>query len=214
MTETGTTTDDLLQRAKAGDAAALGALFAHFRDRLRKMIRLRLDRRLYGRLDPSDVLQEAYFDVARRFPEYAAAPTVSFYLWLRALTGQRLIDLHRQHLGAQMRDAGREVSLYRGALPQASIVSLAQQLLGRLTSPSRAAIRAETQIRVQEALNSMDPLDREVLTLRHFEMLSTDETAQVLGISKKAASKRFLRALERLQEILALLPGVGDHTDR
>ena len=113
-----------------------------------------------------------------------------------------------------MRDAGLEVSLYRGALPQASSVSLANQLLGRLTTPSLAAIRAETQIRVQEALNSMDPLDREVLTLRHFEMLSNDETAQVLGISKKAASKRFLRALERLQEILALLTDFGDHSNR
>jgi RNA polymerase sigma-70 factor (ECF subfamily) len=107
MTETGTTTDDLLRRAKAGDAAALAALFAHYRERLRQMVRLRLDRRLYGRLDPSDVLQEAYLDVARRFPEYAATPTVSFYLWLRALTGQRLLDLHRQHLGAHMRDACR-----------------------------------------------------------------------------------------------------------
>ena len=111
MTETEATTDILLRRARAGDAAALGALFAHYRDRLRQMVRLRLDRRLCGRLDPSDVLQEAYLDVARRFPEYAAAPTVSFYLWLRTLTGQRLIDLHREHLGAQMRDAGREVSL-------------------------------------------------------------------------------------------------------
>src|SRR2546423_221509 len=118
MTETGTTIDDLLRRAKSGDAAALRAVFAHYRDRLRKMVRLRLDRRVYGRIDASDVLQEAYLDVARRFPEYTAAPTVSFYLWLRTLTGQRLIDLHREHLGAQMRDAGREVSLYRGALPQ------------------------------------------------------------------------------------------------
>jgi RNA polymerase sigma-70 factor (ECF subfamily) len=206
--------DDWLRRARDGDPQALAELFAHYRDRLRRMVRLRLDRRLYGRLDPSDVLQEAYLDLARRFPEYARDPAVPFYLWLRALTGQRLIDLHRQHLGAKMRDAGLEVSLYRGALPQASSVSLAQHLLGRLTSPSRAAIRAETQIRVQEALNSMDPLDREVLTLRHFEMLSNDETAQVLGISKKAASKRFLRALERLQDILMLLPGFGDHREQ
>jgi RNA polymerase sigma-70 factor (ECF subfamily) len=206
--------DDRLRRAQGGDQQALAELFAHYRDRLRQMVRLRLDRRLHGRLDPSDVLQEAYLDVARRFPEYACDPAMPFYLWLRALTGQKLIDLHRQHLGAKMRDAGLEVSLYRGALPQASSVSLAQQLLGRLTSPSRAAIRAETQIRVQEALNSMDPLDREVLTLRHFEMLSNEETAQVLGISKKAASKRFIRALERLQDILTLLPGFGTHTDR
>jgi RNA polymerase sigma-70 factor (ECF subfamily) len=202
--------DAWLRRAKEGDLQALAELFAHYRDQLRRMVRLRLDRRLYGRLDPSDVLQEAYLDFARRFPEYARDPALPFYLWLRALTGQKLIDLHRQHLGAKMRDAGLEVSLYRGALPQASSVSLAQQLLGRLTSPSRAAIRAETQIRVQEALNNMDPLDREVLTLRHFEMLSNDETAQMLGISKKAASKRFLRALERLQDILTLLPGFGE----
>ena len=97
MTEPGKT-EDLLLRAKAGDAAALGGLFARYRDRLRRMVRLRLDRRVAGRLDPSDVVQEAYLDVARRFPEYAAAPAVPFYVWLRALTGQRLIDLHRQHL--------------------------------------------------------------------------------------------------------------------
>src|SRR5437879_4328816 len=109
MTETKTKTDELLRRARAGDDAALGALFAHYHDRLSLMVRLRLDRRVYGRLDPSDVLQEAFLDVARRFPEYVAAPAVPFYLWLRTLTGQRLIDLHRQHLGAQMRDAGREV---------------------------------------------------------------------------------------------------------
>jgi RNA polymerase sigma-70 factor (ECF subfamily) len=189
-------------------------LFAHYRDRLRRMVRLRLDRRLSGRLDPSDVLQDAYLEFARRFPEYADRPPMPFYLWLRSLTGQKLIDLHRRHLGAKMRDAGQEVSLYRGALPQASSASLANQLLGRLTSPSQAAVRAETQMRVEEALNGMDPIDREVIALRHFEMLSNDETARVLGVSKKAASKRYVRALERLQEILSLLPGVGDGAGR
>lgn len=204
----------LQRRAAAGDAHALAELFGHYREQLRRMVRLRLDHRLSGRIDPSDVLQEAYLDFARRFPEYAGDPSVPFYLWLRSLTGQKLIDLHRQHLGTKMRDAGREVSLYRGALPQASSVSLANQLLGRLTSPSLAATRAETQIRVQEALNGMDPLDREVLVLRHFEMLSNDETARVLGVSAKAASKRFIRALERLQDTLALLPGFGERTDK
>ncbi len=197
--------DDLLRRAGAGDAEALAGLFDRYRERLEQMVRLRLDRRLFGRLDPSDVLQEAYLDLAKRFPEYAAKPTLPFFLWLRWLTGQRLIDLHRQHLGTKMRDAGQEVSLYRGALPQASSESLAAQLLGKLTSPSQAAIRVETQIRVQEAINSMDPMDREVLVLRHFEMLSNQETAKVLGISKKAASNRYVRALERLKEILSVL---------
>jgi RNA polymerase sigma-70 factor (ECF subfamily) len=207
MTDLGTTTEDLLVRAKAGDAAALGALFAHYRDRLHRMVRLRLDRRVCGRLDPSDVLQEAYLDVARRFPEYAAAPPVPFYVWLRALTGQRLIDLHRQHLGAKMRDAGQEVALYRGALPQASSVSLAQQLLAGLTSPTQVAVRAEMQLQLQEALNGMDPIDREVVVLRHFEELSNVETAAVLGIEPSAASKRYLRAIRRLKSILDQVPG-------
>jgi RNA polymerase sigma-70 factor (ECF subfamily) len=206
MTETGNT-DDLLRQAKAGDAAALGTLFAHYRDRLRKMVRLRLDRRVAGRLDASDVLQEAYLDVARRFPEYAAAPAVPFYVWLRALTGQRLIDLHRQHLGAKMRDAGQEVSLYRGALPQASSASLAQQLLAGLTSPTQAVVRAEMQLQLQEALNSMDPIDREVVVLRHFEEMNNIETAAVLGIETAAASKRYLRAIRRLKAILDQILG-------
>src|SRR3954451_31341 len=104
------------------------AFFARHGDGCRKRVPLPLDRRLSGRVDTSDVLQDAYLDVARRFAEYAADPAVPFYLWLRALTGQRLISLHRRHLGAQMRDAGQEVSLHRGALPAASSASLAQQL--------------------------------------------------------------------------------------
>ena len=200
-------TGELARRAGGGDAQALAELFAHYRDRLRHMVRLRLDRRLQGRVDPSDVLQEAYLDVARRFPEYAAAPAVPFYVWLRALTGQRLIDLHRQHLGAKMRDAGQEVSLYRGALPQASSASLAQQLLAGWTSPTQAAVRAELQLKLQEAINSMDAIDREVVVLRHFEELSNVEAAEVLGIETSAASKRYIRAIRRLKAILDAVPG-------
>jgi RNA polymerase sigma-70 factor, ECF subfamily len=204
---TAPTTDELLTQAKVGDQRAVAALFDRHRDRLRTMVRLRLDRRLCGRIDPSDVLQDAYLDVARRFPEYAAAPTVPLYIWLRSLTGQRLVDLHRHHLGAEMRDAGREVSLYRGALPAASSISLAQQLLAGLTSPTQAAIREELQLRLQEALNSMDPVDREVVVLRHFEELTNVEVAEILGIEAPAASKRYIRALRRLKAILAAVPG-------
>jgi RNA polymerase sigma-70 factor (ECF subfamily) len=202
--------DELLRRAAAGDQQAVNELFTLYRDRLRAMVRLRLNRRLQGRVDPSDVLQEAYLEICKHFPDYARAPTLPFFLWLRHITGQKLIAVHRQHLGAQMRDADREVSLHRGALPEASSASLAAQLLGRLTSPTQAALRAELQIRVQEALNSMDPMDREVLALRHFELLSNAEAAEVLGIKKSAASNRYIRALERLKDILSALPGFGD----
>ncbi len=201
---------ELLQRAAAGDPQTVNELFSLYRDRLRVMVRLRLNRRLQGRVDPSDVLQEAYLEVCRGLAEYLRAPALPFFLWLRHITGQKLIAAHREHLGAQMRDADREVSLYRGALPQASSASLAAQLLGRLTSPTEAALRAEMQIRVQEAVNSLDPMDREVLALRHFEMLSNSETAQVLGVKKSAASNRYVRALERLKDVLAALPGFSE----
>ena len=209
MTAADDVPDDLLQRAAAGDADALAALFLRCRDRLKRMVQLRLDRRLSGRVDPSDVLQEAYLEVHKRFAEYSRTAGPPFFLWLRLVTGQKLTDFHRRHLGAQMRDAGQEVSLYRGALPQASSASLAAQLLGRLTSASQAAVRAETQVRVQEALNGMEPIDREILTLRHFEMLTNEEAAEVLGLRKSAASNRYIRALKRLKDALGEWPGAA-----
>jgi RNA polymerase sigma-70 factor (ECF subfamily) len=199
--------DDLERRAGTGDLNALADLFAKNRNRLRRMVRLRLDRRLQGRVDPSDVLQEAQLDVLRRAGEYAAEPLLPPFLWLRWITGQRLLILHRHHLGTQMRDAGQEVSLHHGAIPQATSVSMVELLLGRLTSPTRAAQRAEMQRKLQDVLNGMDPIDREVLTLRHLEELSNTETAQVLGLDKAAASNRYVRALKRLKEILAVMPG-------
>ena len=202
--------EDLLRRAAAGDEAALPALWERHRARLRRMVRLRLDCRLQGRVDPSDVLQEAYLDLTARLPDYARDRPMPPFLWLRLVTGQRLMQVHRYHLGAALRDAGREVSLYRGALPQASSASLAAQLLGRLTTASQAAVRAERQLQLQAILNGMDPLDREILALRHFERLSNGEAAQVLGLSKTAANNRYIRALGRLRDLLEHVPGFFD----
>ena len=202
--------DDTIQRAVGGDERAASDLFSRYRDRLTKMIQLRLDRRLYGRVDASDIVQEATIEAARRLPEYADARPMGFFLWLRQLAGQKLIDTHREHLGTQKRDAGREVSLYRKAMPEATSAVLAAQLLGRLTSPTQAVQRAELQLQVQEALNSLDSMDREILVLRHFEHLSNDETAAVLGLKKSAASKRFITALRRLKSRLSSLPGFAE----
>jgi RNA polymerase sigma-70 factor, ECF subfamily len=193
---------ELLRRAGQGDTAGLESLLERYRARLRRMVKLRLDRRLQGRIDPSDVIQEAYLEVSRRLAEYLRDPSLPFFLWLRLVTGQKLALVHRQHLGVQARDAGREVSLYRGALPEATSAALAARLVGKQTSPSHAAARAEMKIRLQEALNSMEELDREVLALRHFEQLTNAETARALGISETAACNRYVRALERLKTIL------------
>jgi RNA polymerase sigma-70 factor (ECF subfamily) len=212
MTSDAREPSELLRRAGQGDPQALGELFARYSKRLRRMVQLRLDRRLQGRLDPSDVLQEAYLEFARSLAEYLRNPQVPIFLWVRLIAGRKLQALHRHHLGTQARDAGREVSLHCGALPQASSVSLAAQLLGRYASPSQEAVRAELQIHIQDALNSMDPIDREILALRHFEQLSNSETAQVLGLSEAAASNRFIRALKRLKAILMSMPSLREVT--
>ena len=141
-----------------------------------------LDTRLQARIDASDVVQEAYVEVAQRMDEYLRDPNPPFFLWLRLVVGERLMKLHRHHLGTQMRDAGREVSLFRGALPAASSAALAVQLLGRHTSPTQAVLRAERILRLQEALNALEPIDREVLSLRHFEELTAAETARRTGM--------------------------------
>jgi RNA polymerase sigma-70 factor (ECF subfamily) len=201
------TNEELLDAARSGDEGALAVLVERHRDRLERMVELRMDRRLQGRVDPADVVQDGYLEVRVKFPQYSADPGMPFYLWLRLEVGQKLVDLHRFHLGTKMRDAGQEVSLHRGALPQVSSLSLAEHLLGKLTTPSHAAMRVELKLRVQEALNSMDPHDREVLILRHFEELSNTEVAQVLGISPSAAVNRYVRALKRLKDVFQGMPG-------
>ena len=208
MTEAIDISQELLRRAVDGDQAALADLLSPYRSRLKRMVRIRLNPRLQGRVDDSDVVQDALLEASQRLGDYLKGPGMPFFLWLRHITGQKLIDVHRHHLGRQKRDPGLEVSLHRGAWPLASCTSLAEQLLGRFTSPSQAAIKAEMRQRVQDALNSLEPLDREVLAMRHFEQLSNVETATALGIGKAAASSRYLRALKRLKDILESIPGL------
>ena len=198
---------NLAERLRAGDRQALTDLFQRHRDRLRRMVELRMDARLQGRVDASDVLQDAFLDATTQLDTFLRGSELSAFLWLRLVVSQRLANYHRQHVGTKMRDVGQEVALYRDPLPQASSAALASMLLGRLTSPSNAAIRAEQVLQVQEALNALDPLDREVIALRQFEELSRAETAQVLGITEEAGAKRYMRALRRLKAILAVQPG-------
>src|SRR5437764_497826 len=207
MTSDPRTNEELLDAAKGGDESALAVLVERHRDRLERMVRLRMDRRLQGRVDPADVVQDAYLAVRGKFPRYSADPRLPFFLWLRLEVGQKLVDVHRFHLGTKMRDAGQEVSLHGGPLPQVTSLSLAEHLLGKLTTASQAAMRVELKLRVQEALNSMDAHDREVLILRNFEDLSNAEAAQVPGIKASAAVNRYVRALERLKDVFQGMPG-------
>jgi RNA polymerase sigma-70 factor, ECF subfamily len=199
--------DQLLQLAAGGDPDSWEALLSQSRQRLHRMVAFRLDQRLQGRVDPSDVLQDAYLEAWQDLGKYIREPAMPFFLWLRGIAGNKLRELHRHHLGTQMRDPRREVSIYGGALSETTTAALAAQLLGNLTRASEEAVRVELKLRLQDALNTMDPLDREVLALRHFEQLSPVETAGVLGIKEKAAGMRYVRALRRLREILNGLSG-------
>jgi RNA polymerase sigma-70 factor (ECF subfamily) len=199
--------EPLLTRLREGEREALAELFARYRPQLRRMVELRLDPRVGTRVAPSDVLQEAFLDASARVEHFFRREGVSFYVWLRLIVNQSLIDLHRRHLEAQKRGADREVT---ADWAPATSISLARQLVAQMDSPSQVVGREEMLAQVQSALESLDPLDREILTLRHFEELGNNEVAELLGLQKAAASNRYVRALGRLREALAGIPGFFD----
>lgn len=191
------------QLVEHDDPHILGQLLLHYQDRLERIIGFRMDGRLKSRIDAADVLQDAFIEVTQRIEDYKqCAGEVSFFLWLRFIALQKLTQLHRHHLGVQARDANRDVPLAFRASPQATSIVLAAQLLGKMTSPSNAAMRAESRRKLEQALGGMEDIDREVLALRHYEHLSNSETAKLLKLSDSAASNRYFRAVRRLKTIM------------
>ena len=195
----------VLDRARAGDHGAIGPVLEEYRSRLARMVAIRMDSRLKGRFDTSDVLQETFVEIAQRLPKYLEDEKMPFFLWVRFLVGQKLLQFHRTHLAVEARAADREVSL---TPPGASAFSVASVWLAESGgTPSAAVAAGEEHARVQAALEAMAEIDREVLVLRHFEQMSNSEVATLLEISPQAASARYVRALTRLQE------SVSDKTD-
>lgn len=201
---------ELVNRVVRGDQRALADLFDRYRERLWRTVNFRLDPRLHGRVDADDVLQEAYLNASQRIEHFLPDASQSCFVWLRLIVSQTLIDIHRRHLGAQKRDARRDVPIYGGWDPESTSFSLSSLLLGHLTSPSHAALRAELSEQLDAALGAMRDIDREVLALRHFEELSNRETAQVLDITEQAASVRYVRALARLKDVMSAIAGAAD----
>lgn len=188
----------------------LAALMSEHRHRLLSMVRFRMDQRLAKRLSPEDVLQEAWIAAQKRIQHYDPAAWSSPFLWLRTVVQQTLIDLHRHHLGAAKRDAGMERGILSLAPAGATSLSIAFRIVGQADSPSGEVMRDDLMGRVQQAVAEMDPLDQEILALRHFEELTNQEAAQSLGIAEKAASMRYVRALKRLKELLETFSGFTD----
>jgi RNA polymerase sigma-70 factor, ECF subfamily len=203
-------TSALINRARDHDPTAIGELLNKYRDRLHRFVDIRMDDRLRGRVDPSDVIQEATLAASRQMPDYFQHAELPFYIWLRLIAAQKLVGLHRHHLHVKARNARRDVRFFNARLPDASSEMLAAQLLARTTGPSQAAIRAEQRCSLQEVLRGMESADREIIVLRHFEQLSNLEAAKLMGCNESTTKTRHYRAIKRLKSILASMPEFRD----
>jgi RNA polymerase sigma-70 factor (ECF subfamily) len=207
MIDNSSETNRLLRHVAGGQPEDWEALIGRHRDRLRRMVSLRLDRRLRGGVDPSDVIRQTSAAAASRRAEYLQNPAEPFFVWLRRLTGQTLQALQQERLGEAAAGSGRELCLRAGSMPAASSVALAAHLLGHSEGLGQAELRARRQRYLEEALNGMGLPEREILALRHFEQLNNAEAAAVLGLPEAEASKLYIRALKQLKECLQGMPG-------
>ena len=194
----------LENEVREGNPNALGNAFEHFRPRLERTVKYRLHPQLKNRFSPEDILQEAFLDASRCLSGYLKNQEFPIFVWLWKIVGNRLANVHRDHLNTAKRNACLEMSA--SGSPQASSLSLACLLSARDTSISERVGRNELIAKIRELIDDMDEKDREVLTLRFFEEFSNEETSIALGISKQAASNRYVRALRRLGESL---PDIG-----
>ena len=203
-----TRADSLVERLRSGDRAALAELFELYRDRLLRLIDVRLDRKTLARVDSADVLQDAFIDAASRLDHFFSRPDGSIGVWLRLIVLQRIQLVVRHHLLTGKRDARREVA-FGGETGSMPVGGIAQLLADSITSPSQVMARGEAVSMVEELLEEMSDTDREVLMLRHFEQITNEEVAEILGISTKAASNRYIRALKRLQTLIHTVESRG-----
>ena len=199
-------TQALLDRYQAGDPGAIDELLCVHRDRLKRMVQVRLNPQVRGRVDESDILQEALLEASEKINDYFLRPPMPFFLWLRWITEQRLHSCHRFHLDAQKRSAKRDKPLIKNDRSSLSVL-IADQIAH--STPSQIAMKAELIEVVMQLLGELKPTDREVLSMRHFEQLTNGEVAIALDLDPSSASSRYVRALEKLQSHLARkLPGI------
>jgi RNA polymerase sigma-70 factor (ECF subfamily) len=191
---------ELMEKARGGDAQAQEQLLGQHRDALRRMIALRLDPAIAARLDASDVVQDVLLEASRRLDDYLRNPVMPFPLWLRHLAKDHIIDAHRRHRLAQRRGVDREQPIVPAALAGHSSIELAAQFLDPEMTPASAAVQQELQQRLYRAITALDDNDREMILMRHFELMSNQEVAAALDLSEAAASMRYLRALRRLKD--------------
>jgi RNA polymerase sigma-70 factor (ECF subfamily) len=195
-------THELLNGAREGNDLAVNRLLDRHRRALRRLVELRLDHKIQGRIDVSDVVQDVLVEANRRLPQYLDNPVMSFHLWVRQIAKDRIIDAHRRHRGSAKRSVDREQSLAVPAASDRSTFDLVAQIRDPELTPAAAATRQEMAQLVERALGRLGEQDGEVIIMRHYEQLSNMEVAEVLGLTEPAASMRYLRALRRLKQLL------------
>ena len=202
--------DELRTRLQTDPDSVLAEAFSEHHHSFRSLLLFRMDRRLAGRADPDDILQEAFLASKSRLRHYVANQKHTLFAWLRMIVVQTLYDVHRRHLGAEKRSAGREIKLGGASVlfPLTTSASLADQIAAVQTTPSGVAVRGETLDILEKTIATLSQQDQEIIAMRHFENLSNKQVAEVLHLSITAASNRYVRALERLRDVLEKV-GVG-----
>ncbi len=206
----GDQTAELLVGAREGDSVAVDQLLDRHRESLRRLVGMRLDRRIAGRVDVSDVVQEVLAEASRRLHTYLADPAMAFHLWIRQIAKDRIIDAHRRHRVSAKRSVDREQGLVAAGPVDQSTIELAAQLCDGQLTPAAAATQRELALHVQDAIAQLEEKDRDIILMRHYEQLSNQEIAAALGLTEPAASMRYLRALKKLRK---LLDGVTDPSE-
>jgi RNA polymerase sigma-70 factor (ECF subfamily) len=192
--------ENLLQEARAGDAATQGRLFELYRRYLALLARMQIGQRLQGKVDASDLVQETFLEAHRNFPHFRGATEAQFLSWLRQILASKLANLLRHHLGTQGRDVRLERDI-EDALDRSSAL-LNRGLVAQQPSPSQQAARREQAVLLADALGELPGDYREVIVLRHLEGLTFPDVARRMGRSLDSVQKLWMRALARLRQLL------------
>ena len=194
----------LLQEARAGDADTLGRLLELYRRYLALLARVQIGKRLQGKVDASDIVQETFLDAHRNFAHFRGASEAQLIHWLRQILAAKLADLLRRYLGTQGRDVRLEREI-ENAFEHSSVL-LDRGLVAPQSSPSQQIVRREQAVLLADALAQLTDDYREVLVLRHLEGLTFPEVARHMGRSLDSVEKLWMRGLARLRQILGGVP--------
>ena len=191
---------ELLALAQTGDVSTLGRLLEQYRNYLGLLARLQIGRRLQGKVDASDLVQETFLKAYRDFADFRGAGEAELIAWLRQILAWTLSNLVRHYCGTKGRDLRLERALV-AELDQSS-QALDRGLIAPQSSPSQQAIGREQSVLLADALARLPPEWRDLLILRHLEGLPFPEVARRLGRTVDVVKKQWPRALAKLRRLL------------